>query len=716
MTDSSTDNFGATTRLNALLAGINVLSSSTQPSAVRQYLEYGLERLQALEQEHYTFLGECAQLAADNLQDIRVRDLEQRVTALEAPDEATWGETFLAVVTNIALQLLVLWALEELAVQVIAFAANAEASAKIRAAVAELKYAPNTTKQDLRMALENVTNRKRAVDLAPQALNGIAEAVRSGNIPPGGFAILVDTDVIETVKSLDDWYEVADEVTLRRLQVRDQMMLARQALAENEAKALTAYDHARTKAGDEAIHAYSAKWRDWIGGEKGGLALTPGYMLLDQARLALLNAHAAQSNADPDAGTAFLTSTVSGRFLSYASNMRLQVAEEYAALRLHVRYTDDNALKDDQQIASLAYMVAAALPHFEGFHQIAQLVRPWIVTGFETYYWLDFLRVNGCLDENGGPRVLPGVTYQGGPQHDIGSFVDGFVILAYAEGPPPEPVLDVEGLGAGVRHWLTLYKADFYCGVTVLTDLQAEYLYHRFAKPYFADQAHVNAAHLPFTYAEANYQYLLAEQPRLWEGYLTSEERTTRLNEMRFLVIMFFATLPAMSPDPRLDEFLGQGTAASVQTFLAGGSFGIVPELVDPATATANALEAAREPARALQEAIGTSDTQQLQYRLLGFADMLTDLNFDMLNYAQQAAAGDDAAPYAKSLDELNTEIQDEQLAVSSEYEAIKALAEDDPALQKSIVEMYDDTVRQLLAWEQTPQWRWYGSEPRTEP
>ena len=708
MSDSSTENYGATARLNALLAGIATLDSSLQLSVLRQQLEYGLERLQALEQEHYTFLGECAQLAAENVQDIRVRDLEQRLTALENPHEATWGETLLAVVTNIAMQVIVLVAVEALATMVIAFTAKVVALAAIRGAAT--KFVPSTAKQELVHTLDSLANSKKVADLAPYALEEIAENVRRGEIPDAGYTILVDANKTRVVKSIDDWHSVSDEVLKRRMELADEFSLAKHAIALNDKRVLDAYEDAKTNAGDAAIKKYSNVWGDWIGGEQGGLALTPGYMLLEKTKQVIEDG----SRVSDETRYTFLTSTVSGRFLSYASNMRLQVAEEYAALRLHVRYTADSALKNDQQIANLAYMITASLPHFESYRRIAQVVRPWLVTGFEVYYWLDFMRVNGCLDER-GPKVQAGVNYQGGPYHKAGDYIDGFVIIGYAGDPPPEPVLDVEGLGAGTRHWLTLYKADLFCGVAVISDLQAEYLYHRFAKTYFSNQSNLAAAHLPFTYAETNYQHLSAEQPRLWEGHLTSEERAKRLNEMRLLVIKFFAILPTLSPNPKLDEFLGEGTALNVQNFLSGGSFGITRELVDPVTATSNALEAAREPASALQEAIGATSSQQLQTSILFFADMITDLNLDILNYTQQAASGGDAGPSAKSLDELNQEIEDEKLLLTAAYEEIKALAQDDPALLKSIIDRYDASVQALLAWQQEAQWRWYGLEPAVE-
>jgi hypothetical protein len=709
MSDSSTENYGATARLNALLAGIAALDSSLQLPVLRQQLEYGLERLQALEQEHYTFLGECAQLAAENVQDIRVRDLEQRLTALENPPEATWGETFLAVVTNIAMQIIVLVAVEALAVVVIAFTAKVVALGAIRSAAT--KFVPSTTKQELIHSLDSLANSKKVADLAPYALEEIAENVRRGEIPDAGYTILVDANKTRVVKSIDDWHSVSDEVLKRRMELADEFILAKHAVAQNDTDVLKAYADAKTNAGDAAIKKYSSAWRDWVGGEQGGLALTPGYTLLEKLKQVIEDG----SRASDETRHTFLTSTVSGRFLSYASNMRLQVAEEYAALRLHVRYTTDSALKNDQQIANLAYMITASLPHFESYRRIAQIVRPWLVTGFEVYYWLDFMRVNGCLDERGGPKIQAGVNYQAGPHHKPGDYIDGFVILGYAGDPPPEPVLDVEGLGAGTRHWLTLYKADLYSGVAVISELQAEYLYHRFAKTYFSNQTNLAAAHLPFVYAETNYQHLSAEQPRLWEGHLTSEERTHRLNEMRLLVIMFFALLPTLNPNPKLDEFLGEGTSLSVQNFLAGGSFGITPDLVDPVTATANALESAREPARALQEALGATSSQQLQNSILFFADMITDLNLDILNYTQQAAAGGDAGPSAKSLDELNQEIEDEKLLLAAAYAEIKTLAQDDPDLLKSIIDRYDASVQGLLAWQQEAQWRWYGAEPVVE-
>jgi len=52
--------------------------------------------MQAYELEYYTFLSECALLAADNMQDIRIENLQLQVAALADPPDRPWGEVLTA--------------------------------------------------------------------------------------------------------------------------------------------------------------------------------------------------------------------------------------------------------------------------------------------------------------------------------------------------------------------------------------------------------------------------------------------------------------------------------------------------------------------------------------------------------------------------------------------------------------------------------------------
>jgi hypothetical protein len=76
----------AIAQFNALMAGIEALSADSRVPALREYLERGIERLETIERVYYEYLAECAQLAAANVQDVRLFDLEQRVDAVEHPD------------------------------------------------------------------------------------------------------------------------------------------------------------------------------------------------------------------------------------------------------------------------------------------------------------------------------------------------------------------------------------------------------------------------------------------------------------------------------------------------------------------------------------------------------------------------------------------------------------------------------------------------------
>jgi hypothetical protein len=697
-------------RLNATIAALLEFDTSLQAPMLKQYIEHGLDRLQALEEEHYTFLSECAMLAANNMQDIRLRDLEQRVTDIETPPPETWGETLLGIVTDIAIQMAVLATLETGAGLVIAFLGKRAVGNALRAAATSWK--PNTAKQELLRSYDSLRNSKKIAENASQALEQILEKIVGGKVHDKGFEVTIDFGQTRTINNMNDWNNVAWELGVKEADLDTKLYLAKKAMSENNERVLDAY-----KSGDEAIQKYSHEWRDFIGGERGNLLITPTYTLISKVITNVANAGSGTG------ATPFLSSSVTGGFLKYASFMRLQIAEAYSSMRSYVRYASDSALKTDEQIMALAQLIATALPSFNMHRLIAQAVRLHIVMGFEGMYWFEYFKANGALE------IQPNVTWVGGSKEEVGTFIDGFIIKARGGSISPNLNIPLSLFEARTQMWATSYSADFYCGVTIISELQAEYLYHRFAKPYFRGEQNEAAANLPFTYEEENYKYLSAEQPELWKGHLTSVERKQRLNEMRLMVIIFFNNFRNRTPDERMNDFIGEAVLHApvdeaehwkevaqfrrgIYNWPDGLSIGIAPKLVDANEATLKALEAAREPLEALLAELNVGS--QLQTTALIFADMLTDLNQDIVAY-QLLKSGHielrNPADHRTEAD-LLFEIENEQIILTDKYRQLMGIAVKDPVTLEFVVGTYQDAYDAVTQWKAGHDWVWYGASP----
>lgn len=703
----------ATQRLNALLAGLLELDASHRPLALRQHLEYGLVRLQRLEEEHYSFLGECAVLAAQNMQDLRLRDLEQRVGKLEHPPEPSWGEMILKVVAELVIQLTTL----ELFEGAIAAAAYLGALRTLPTAVraAWLASAPTTAPAQIIADEAAFSAERETVNAAAQQLTAIVDTVIEGKtkVPPGGYQITVGTGVVRKVVTLDDWIGANQEVADRGATLDELLELSREAIAGHGQRPVEKYQLALTQTGNEAIARYSEQWHAALEGHPGHIAFKAVENAVDTFTEWLGRAAAAEA----EAGRPYVTSDTTGRFLNFASGKRMEVAEYYAALTLYVRYADDRALVKDPRIALLAQMIEQVLPAYETLRMLGQAARPALVLGFEGALWYEYLRANGVLE------VSTNQTYMGAPDLAVGTFVDGFVI----QGPAVDHSKDTDWvrllpyanlIGIRALLWLRSYSANFYCGVPVLSEWQAETLYHRFAEPYFADPANVASAHLPFPYDPTRYSPLVAEQPRLWEGQLTDGDRRQRLDEMRLLVIMYFRQFGTGDPDRRLDAFLGEGAGLSVATWASGGSTGIVPPLADPDEATRRALEATREPLRALLDATGIGTVDDLRLSCLELDSALTDLNQDIQAYqllAHGTLESDDTVG-GRTKDELYREISQEQTDLDLQYRDLLAAAGDDEVASAALGERYGAAVDAIVSWTPDGAWIWYGESPPNQP
>lgn len=99
------DRTAARAMLTAVLAAIDSCSDDMQVPMLCGFPEPGLEQLQWVEDSFYDYLAEYAMLVGENLQDVRLPDLESRVEALELPPSPAAAELLGEQVTEFAIVL-----------------------------------------------------------------------------------------------------------------------------------------------------------------------------------------------------------------------------------------------------------------------------------------------------------------------------------------------------------------------------------------------------------------------------------------------------------------------------------------------------------------------------------------------------------------------------------------------------------------------------------
>ncbi len=530
-------------RLNAVIAALAQLKPSLQPSTLRTYLEYGLERMQGIEEEHYVFLAECAQLAASNVQDVRLQDLEKQVRDADGADERSWGATVAAIALNVAIQIAVLATLEGAGALGSAGAGQRALSETIGTTVRNLR----ASQSDLGKLQDDAAEAQSAINylLSIKAKDKLASrTTQTVKISSGGETRTVRRD------SIEDWLAVIEELVARRedaLSKAQLSQLVESGKAADLSRVLQAFDSGWVAGDSGAIDKYWADWREFVGGERGNLLMGPLQTTFEQVSAEWRRARGDTESADP-----FLGSTVTGHFFTWTSQERLRIQEQYSNFRVAVRYApDDDMTSGSDLVKFLAYLVAEQLPKWQSLRLAAYAARPWIVSGFEAAFWREYLAANGMLvvehdvSYNGVFDYVP--PYRG----DI-----RFGHLMKEDAPVGHPTA----------------KADFFHGVATMTEMQADYLFRRYAKRWIDAMSDPSSV-TQFEYKPENYANATAEV----FGFLPNVARVRRINQMRVIVILYFLSLDAFEPDERLKPLLGISESLGSKDGSMRGTIGIPP-------------------------------------------------------------------------------------------------------------------------------------------
>ncbi len=537
------DPASASRRLEALVAAIQAFPPDRQPAVLREYLDAELGRLEAMEDAHHAFLGECVLLAVDNMQDARLQSVEDRLAALESPDGPSIAETLTEAALVFALSLATLAAVETVGGAVLLWAGQAALAPVARKAVEEADQALLTT---ARTQVSSLSQLQATQTLRAEHLRGVAtvlDGLRGGSLSSAlwqvGKALL---NPIATAKSIAEAMSKTFTVTAEIEATQAKMLVSHLAMAEGmeaSVAARMAYDKALI--GDAARP--DAQWRKFLDDASGGLALAPAYSVFQNLwkNVPPSGQPSADTVAEP-----FMASTPAGRLLTLMRENRLAVREEYAVLRAGLRFRTDDSFVADPLVSQLSGLVTELAPLRSAYRALDDTVRPLIVRGYEAALWWAYLQTNGML-----ARVEAAGYETDSDELETGEIVEGHVIT---EAPPrvvPAPTVYLDPLPP---QDLYVYEADFYPGVPLLAEERAEYLYTTFAEPYFRVPEH--AATLPFAYSPANYVGVRAQPKRLYGGLITNFERARRVDEMRLTAILFFLKLPELE-DPTSSGLLG---------------------------------------------------------------------------------------------------------------------------------------------------------------
>jgi hypothetical protein len=710
-------------RLGAFLAGLSELQESERLAVFRAHLEYTLDVMQANEEAYFAILGECAQLAANNMQDVRLENLELQVNALEHPPEKPWGEVFTDVALSFALQVGVVLGAEVAATGVIAAVGLRSIMKATRTSRAELIAARSET-VFLNDTLLHLQAKKAALRVLRRG--GFSfQASRGGwRVQPGSFGFR--SGPAFTVPG-HAFTKLGNQVVVNPAYLRDEydtvvthISIAQAATTTNSvrvSKAVKTYEDAVANAAVAAAKIKSGWgrwWRENIGNERGGV-------LLDSTMNVMTAIGQGAHNQDADvagsSGEPFLTSEITGRYLEWVCEERLDTVENYAFMRLLLRSTADEQLQEgDEFIQHIALLGTEVVQRCEELRQRLHAARAAIVRGMEAALWCEYLRAHGIL-----PVQPVKTTYTARHPLEVGAVAgeyliesDGKEFVHSADMQKALERMQQESFPEPIEVPPPLYEheASRYPGTERIPALLAGTLFKRFAQPYFATAEHANGLK-PFTYHAERYANVQIPPEDTFWGY-PDPEALRRIDEMRFMVAHFFFQLATNTePDPALSgielmkSVTGSDANATREQWLAAQPQGSGE--VDPDAALKAMLLAEEHLKRMLQTfPPAPGSPLGLRIRELHLADLLADLNHDIQTYLllTNGALEIDRTVDARTPDDVLREIQKEKDVVQDTYDELMLGA---GTIERQRLEaIYKPAVDAIKGWHPASDWVWY--------
>jgi hypothetical protein len=702
--------------MQAFLAALGELAEADRARLLRAYLEYALEIAQAREEQYFSFLGECALLAADNMQDIRLDDLELRVSRIENPPPKEWGEVVTDVAVGFALQFFIWIALEGVAAGVIAVVAWKEVSAATRAARAALTAARSGEQKNLESLLVGLQQEKKNLKLLQRG--GYQASTQRGGwriqgegSERGRYDFQIPTNAADPTTGAVNPEYLRDQLNGLTAKIAIAQAATRRSSVATS-KALATYDAAIANGpASRALSrsAWGGFWRDNIGNEKGGIVVSLTQTAVNDSLSAaggMLTDPPAQGN-EP-----FLSSEVTGRYLNWTCAQRQDIAEEYANLRLLLRSTSDSDLiEGDALIMHIACLGTEVLEGWRELQMRPLAARGAVVKGMEAAFWHEYLLANGILVAI--PKEELSVRDRSWMQ---GSFVAGHLVLDVLE---DDPRIHYETNIPGNSR----YRTEYYPGASHIPDQLARTLFLRFAKPFYDNKDNASAL-LPFKYEPANYiDIQVPPQDDAWGFPVPGSLR--HIYEMRYMVIRFFMQLRGDNVDPALkgrlknltgmDAVLGEAASESNNAWLNAQPMGVDTNQRNPARSSEAATRDAEQQFQAMSQMTVTQpgNAQGIAIAELTLSSVITDMNLDIQAYGlikSHALEIDESDPKRNEHD-LEIQIESEKDVVLDRYNELLNLAGDDSDTRKVMEQTYKPAVDALRGWQPGQDWVFYGAD-----
>jgi hypothetical protein len=636
--------------LQATLAGIDQVDEARKIPLLRNAIELALERVAAAEAHYYAFLGECALLASQNMQDVRLHDIERRLARIENPDAPGLGEILVETAIILGVELAVVLGAPLLAGPALIFVSSRVLARSSRITAAGTRRISRLRKngpfEALSAAESDLVGARLAYGEAKREFR--KAALSGGEIGPSTKAVL---DAGRAKRDAERAVELAG-IALKDF--------------DDSANALArAYNDALA---GKVARINSKPLQTFLKGAAGHTVQTRlgestgGYLadLIDRAMSPPERA-AAGTPESP-----FLSSTVVGQIVSRLRELGFEATQGHNFSRVLLRAVDDASFADNAVVQEIARGLFDAMAPLENAMALAEVVRPLAVRGYEALLWYEWLAITGAL------RIEEGATFTSPVKLEPGDLYEGYVMTEQTSADPAIVPGELGGLGmaaAVVSLFSHAYvnEGTYYHGVRKISEHQAKYLYDTFGAPYFAIPE--NASLVPFRdpYDPDRYTEVLDAAKRSQRPGLDNWERTRRLDEMRVLVVIFFtrflqsarakAGYGAVSDDPILiDDYLSQLPKYAPML----GSDTCEPSALD-FQATVHGL---------LADA-GVTGRMETGVALRVLDDSMTRLELAIWQYAQfrsQSSYEPGDAPDGQSATDAAFEIVDLQRALEKDY------------------------------------------------
>lgn len=662
--------------LEAVLAGVDQADANRQIPLLRSAIDLALDRVATAEHAYYDFLAECALLAAQNMQDVRLHDVERRLQRLESPERPGLGEVVIETAIIFGVELIFTVGAPWIATPVFVFLTSGliARSGRVNAKrVSQLAATP-----------QFANHGRLETDLASARFDlGVAKRSFYANVHLSDEALVVYYERVRKARAKVQGAQTAVELAGLELAKADKVIAAYySAVAGRTAKL-------KSKALTEFLNGATGHTL------KGRLGESSGQQVADLLSDAFK--HAGDS-AGVLAESPFLSSTVLGTILSHLRDARVEAARGHSYTRLLLHQIDDAAFATDATAQDIARGAFDAITPLDDALAVVDAVRPVIVRGFEALLWYEWLSVTGAL------VVDTGKTFDSGFELEPGELHDGYLTNRLVRAPSIKPG-EVGGLGmlaaltALASDANYVYEGDFYHGVRKLSEAQATYLYDTFAAPYFAIPENASLLPFPETYEADHYGEALKLAPRSSAEVVSNFERERRLDQMRVMVVIFF------------NQF--------IPSLRAKASYGVVSDsliLVDdylsqlpavsraaPESGAAPTPEQIETRLNALFGHVGVIARHELGLMLTAFEGHMTQLEqrlwiYELVHSQMSYEAAE--APNNETAADAEREINALKLSVEREYQQLSDLLKAAyPETLTEFAKLYEARKNQLTGW-----------------